>query len=184
MLSKSCMPIGYFIIVSISCSIIICKHTIFKAENQDAWCENWKDGLERFLVASIFYETSSHVVLGKHQGIFEKVFDELKKTLWRVFCSPWWTDRYALAYWERRLGEFLSSLWRMKKSVKAYEANSKTCKTSLHKCHGGITCWFIIPSCEAWVHSPRFTGFTSNQSTKIRAICEACEPSVKVWRFT
>ena len=54
----------------------------------------------------------------KHQDIFEIVFEELPETPWRV-------SRYALAYWGIRQGVFLSSLWRMKKSVKAYEANSK-----------------------------------------------------------
>ena len=74
---------------------------------------------------------------------------------------------------------FLEKMKRFWKNSLTSSPTLKTCKTSLHKCHGDITCWFINSSCEAWVHSPRFTGFTSNQSTKIRAICEACEPSVK-----
>ena len=120
-----------------------------------------------FNLASIFYETSSHVVLGKHQDIFEKVFDELKKTLWRVFCSPWWTDRYALAYWERRLGEFLSSLWRMKKSVKAYEANSKNLQnqpSQVSRRHNLLVYKFFMWSLGAFTKIHRFHIQSVNQN--------------------
>ena len=134
---------------------------------------------------------------GKHilWNLFTCCFRKTSRHFWK---SLWWVEENSLKGFAR-LGERTDTLWRTEKDALAnslvrfgawrspsrrMKLTQKTCKTSLHKCHGGITCWFIIPSGETWAHSPRFTGFTSNQSTKIRASCEACETSVKAWRFT